>query len=1227
MIKERKNSAQKSPEILLVEDSLTQAEQIKHLLESYYYKVSVAQNGKQALDQLTKHKPSLVISDIVMPEMNGYELCKKIKSNKSTEDIPVILLTRLTDAEEIIEGLSCGADSFITKPYNEKHLLSNIEEFLSKGNRKDHKKVPFGVQILFKGKKRFIQTEQQNVIKLMLDIYEGAIHQNERLVQTEGELRLLNERLESLVEDRTSDLAAEIKLSNQIAERLKESEERYRNLYNDAVVGLYRTNSQGEILLANRALVKMLGFQSFEELAKRNLKKTGYGPSYQRQQFIDQIEKEGEVKDLEAIWICRDGKEIFVRESAKAICDSEGKILYYDGSMEDITEQKRAAEALHKIQHLFETLALVSPVGIFRTDPEGNTTYVNPKWSELSGLTLEEAAGFNWLNAVHPDDKEKLKENWLTNFKSRKTSNAEYRFLKPDGSVVWVMGNAAPEWIDDKIVGYIGTITDITESKQAEIELRKSEEKYHRIFENVQDMYYEVLIDGTILEVSPSIGILSKGQYQMDDLIGKSMFDFYSEPKERQALLAVLQERGAVIDFEITLKNRDGSHIPCSISSKICFDAQGRPEKIIGSMRDITRRKQVEEVLRESESSLRNAQEIAKMGNWEWDIVAQKTHWSDNYFTIHGYKPDEVEPSFELFRNMIHPDDVHLLDEKHAIIMKDKTPSSFELRLTRPDGTVKWIQNNISPVVEDDKLVKLKGVIIDITERKQAEKALRESEVRYKTLFFNAAEGIIVAKTETMQFLYANPTLCKMFGYTEEELMRLGVKDIHPKESLAYVLAEFEAQMRGEKTLVSDLPCQRKDGTLFHADIRTTSMVLDGFKCNVGFFIDITERKQTENAMKLAKEKAEASDKLKTTFLNNISHEVRTPLNGILGFAEIMSQADLSEEEKNLSLSMLFESSDRLLNTITNYMDISLITSRTMSLYKKDFLPGQVLREKLAKYKIMCSIKNLDLSLKIPEKGEEISIYSDPEILRKIMANLLNNAIKFTEKGSIDFGYEINRNELEFFVKDTGIGIGKESLKDIFEHFVKEDRGPLKITEGSGLGLSISKGLVELLGGKIRLESETGKGSAFFFTVPVEKEFENHIKSPSAVKQERNKTINSILVAEDDETNFFYLKALLKHITSAGIIHASNGREAIEKFKENPDIGLILMDIKMPVMDGLEATRQIKAINRNIPVIAITAYAMAGDEARILDAGCDYYLVKPINKKLLLDKMAEFIEI
>ena len=758
---------------------------------------------------------------------------------------------------------------------------------------------------------------------------------------------------------------------------LRKSEERLRSMYNDAVVGLYRTNSQGEILLANRALINMLGFQSFEELSAINLKESGFEQPYQRQQFVDQIEKEGEIKNLESIWICRDGKKIFVRENAKAIYDSDGKILYYDGSVEDITEHKRAEKALEDERNLLRTLVDLLPTYIFVKDRESRFLMVNVACAHFMGATsTQELIGKSDAEFYQTEVAAGFKSDELGVLEGIPVVDKEEGSNSPSGIPRNLLTTKVPlRDGEGNIIGLVGASFDITELKKAEKAIRESEEKYRSIFENVQDVYFEMSIEGTILEVSPSINILSKGQYQMNDLIGKSMFDFYAEPKERQVILSELQTKGAITDFEVTLKNRDGSYTPSSISAKLILDVNQHPEKIIGSMHDITDRKNVTE------------------------------------------------------------------------------------------------------------------------------------------------------------------------------------------------------------------------------------------------------------ALKLAKEKAEASDKLKTEFLNNISHEVRTPLNGILGFAEIMSESDLSEEDKKDSLFMLHESSNRLLNTITNYMDISLITSGSLSVHKKDFIPGKVLRRIFENFKPVCSNKHLELFLEIPEKTENLSVNSDPEILHKIISHLMNNAVKFTEKGNIGFGYTILKGELEFFVKDTGIGIGKESVDSIFKRFIKEDRGPTKITEGSGLGLSIARGMSEVIDGKIRLESEVGVGSSFFLTIPLKEAVEASFSATP--EKEFSKVIDGplILVAEDDETNFFYLNALLSREIGSKVLYASNGREAIELFKANPGINLILMDIKMPEIDGLEATRQIKLLKKDVPIIAITAYAMSGDEDKVLAAGCDSYLSKPISRKRLLEKMAEFIKI
>jgi PAS domain S-box-containing protein len=753
---------------------------------------------------------------------------------------------------------------------------------------------------------------------------------------------------------------------------LKDNEEKLQSIFSAAPVGIGLVVNR-VLIEVNDAFCIMTGYSRRELIGKSS--ELLYSST---EEFIKagkdkyrQIEEFG-VGSVETTFKCKDGKILNVILSSAPL-DKKNYSKGVTFTVLDITQRKQSEEALKESEHLFQTLSQVSPVGIFRTNLDGFTTYVNPRWLELSGLIYEEAIGFGWFKAVYPDDREQLEERWNSDVHSQKSSLAEYRFLRPDGSVVWVLGNAVPELIDNGIAGYIGTVTDITEHKLVENALVESETKYRMIFENVQDLYYETSIAGTILNISPSIEALSKGQYHQEDLIGKSMYDFYADINERNSLISQITENGTISDFEVTLLNKDGTKVPCSASSKIVFDTQGRPEKIIGSMHDIT------------------------------------------------------------------------------------------------------------------------------------------------------------------------------------------------------------------------------------------------------------DRKNATEALKSAKEKAEASDKLKTEFLNNISHEVRTPLNGILGFAEIITMQDLTEKEKRDSIAMLFESSNRLLNTITNYMDISLIASGSLTVKKRDFIPAAMLKRVFNDFEAACMIKHVDYVLEIPPQHEQFVLNSDPEICHKIISHFIDNAIKFTEKGSIHFGFNLVSEQVEFFVKDTGIGISTDSFKTIFDSFVKDKFSPYKVSEGSGLGLSISRGMSDAIGGKISLDSKLGSGSCFSLTVPIKSDLEISVPEMPGINIKGSLSGFQILIAEDDETNYYYLNALLKKETEAQIVHAVNGKEAVELIRSNGAIKLILMDIKMPEMDGFEATRQIKQIDKTVPVIAITAYAMSGDEERIISAGFDGYLSKPLTKISLLRKMEEFI--
>jgi PAS domain S-box-containing protein len=494
MKKEIKIPAQKSIEILVVEDSITQATQIKHLLESHHYKVTVAHDGNQAINWLSKHKPVLVISDILMPEMNGYELCKKIKSNKNLEDIPVILLTRLYDPEEIIEGLSCGADSFITKPYNEIHLLSNIEKILSEENREDHKKVPFGVQILFNGEKRFIQAEQQNVIKLMLDIYEGAIHQNEKLIQTEEELRLLNERLESIVEDRTSDLSSEIKLSNQIANKLKESEEIFSQFLQNSPIYVFFKDASIRSLRLSRNYEQMLG-KPLEELLGKTMDEL-FPSDFARKMIKDDIR------------ILKEGKQVTIDEeldgkyytTIKFPIYHNGEPQYLAGYTIDITERVRAEEALRESEDKFKYIFDNSVIGRSITLPSGEIN-VNKAFCDLLGYRTEELEKMNWADISHPDDVELTNES-LGLILSGKNDSVRFtkRYVHKNGSVIWAdVSTSLRRDADNKPLYFMTSVNDITERRQAEEELKKSKMLLESVFNSSEDLMLVVDRDLRVL--------------------------------------------------------------------------------------------------------------------------------------------------------------------------------------------------------------------------------------------------------------------------------------------------------------------------------------------------------------------------------------------------------------------------------------------------------------------------------------------------------------------------------------------------------------------------------------------------------------------------------------------------------------------------------------------------------------------------------------------------------
>ncbi len=404
-----------------------------------------------------------------------------------------------------------------------------------------------------------------------------------------------------------------------------------------------------------------------------------------------------------------------------------------------------------------------------------------------------------------------------------------------------------------------------------------------------------------------------------------------------------------------------------------------------------------------------------------------------------------------------------------------------------------------------------------------------------------------------------------------------------------------------------------------------------------GTVLDITERKRIENKLKrqkdhymklneeliISRKKAEESEKLKTSFFANMSHEIRTPMNGILGFSGLLMEPELSNEERLEYSQVIVDSGKRLLHIVNDILDISKLESDTFKISKTDVHVNHLLDtlyslfgqdEKVQSGDIVFSLHKAD--------ADECTIHTDHNRLSQILTNLLSNAMKFTNKGKVDFGYRLVGDALNFFVKDTGIGVPDDMQTIIFEPFRQVEGHLVKAHGGTGLGLSISKKLTELLGGEMSMESHEGEGTSFEFTLPYEHKQVMPAHHKAMVSQyELKEQIKDVclLIAEDDDINYLFFKSFLG--TRLTLLRAVNGQEAIDMVKAHPEIDIVLMDVKMPVMDGLEATKRLKVDYPNLPIIVQTAYAMIEDKEEVFRAGANDYLTKPINRRDLLEKI------
>lgn len=590
------------------------------------------------------------------------------------------------------------------------------------------------------------------------------------------------------------------------------------------------------------------------------------------------------------------------------------------------------------------------------------------------------------------------------------------------------------------------------------------------------------------------------------------------------------------------------------------------------------------------------------------------------------------------FRFLLSTDYQSIFNKFLSDVFRLKFEQTCEIAFKSFDNLLRYVY--LSGIIDEQSNYCLVAMV-DITDRKRAEEDLRTSEEKYRSIFENV-QDIFYQIDLDGKIIDISPSVKNYSEYIKDDLIGTSVYDLYltPDERAKFL---EELNKTGE-VRDYELTIKTKSGSLKYTSVNARLIYdSEGHPDHIdGIIRDITEHILVNQELIKARENAEESDRLKSAFLANMSHEIRTPLNGILGFAELLEDVRLTEKSRQHYIKVIKNSGIRMLNIINDIIDISKIESGQVKTFTTETNINELINNIYSIFSNDVEVKRIKFIVRTGLPFEKTYIRTDGEKLYAIFSNLLKNAIKFTQKGQIEFGYVLNPQdvssgsadlknfkptELIFFVSDTGIGIPKEKLGIVFERFRQVNDTHTRNHEGAGLGLSISKAYVEMLGGKIWVESEYGKGSVFYFTIPYIAEPKNEIEKNAEIIPKpkiKSKSKFKILVVEDDKFSEMLL-SLAVETFSEKYFKVKSGIDAVEACRKNPDIDLVLMDIRLPEMDGFEATRQIRKFNKDVVIIAQTDSGQLLEGEKALKSGFNDYVKKPLSVSSLVSVMKKYL--
>ncbi len=1002
---------------------------------------------------------------------------------------------------------------------------------------------------------------------------------------------------------------------------------------------------EGAILTWNRAAEVIFGYSAEEAVGMHVSNLVAPERRASLREILGQALQGRVVSQYEDWGQRKDGRKVRVSVTAYPIRNFNGVVTAISVVVRDITDRKQAEQTRALLASIIES----SHDAIMGEDLEGNILSWNRGAELLLGYTGAEIIGKNASVLAPPGCRDGVRKSLITIREGGTVSVVETVRRRKDGRLVDVSLSLSPIRSSlQEVVGVSVIARDIGERKRAEEAMRESEERFRIMADGCPAPMWVTDARGDIQFINRAFRDASG--LSLEEMRGRG---WQSVLHPDDALTYLSEARRAITEHvpfqaETRIRYADGQWRWAATYAEPRFSPNGAFLGLVGLSPDITQRKQAEEALRESEERFRIMADSCPTMIWVTDAEGENRFSNRTYLEFFGVSYERVGGNG--WQPLIHPDDRAEYIRVFLRAVQERTACTVQARVRRGDGQWRWVVSDAAPRWSPGgEFLGHVGTTADITERKEAEAAVRNSEEKFRQFAENSHEVFWMMTADASEILYVNPVYETIWERTCESLYRNPMswaESIVPEDQESSH-ACFERQMQG-KCEVSEYRIKTPGGVeRWIADRAFPIRDQSGQLIRVaGIAEDITERKRYEADLVRAREAADAANQAKSSFLANMSHEIRTPMNGIVGMLQLLAETELTPEQRRYA--KVAQASGRtLLSLIDDILDLSKIEAHRVTLERLNFNLRSVIEEVLESLRPQANAKGLGLTGRFTVETPEV-VRGDPQRLRQVLVNLVANAVKFTERGQVTLtaslvSREQGKSVVRLEIVDTGIGIRAEQASQLFSPFVQADSSTTRKYGGTGLGLAISKQLVEMMGGKIGLESREGQGSTFWFTVVFEDPAVSGVaqelpqgKRPGAAGKPSSGRLTApaktapgsgefrILVAEDNPTNQLVILAQLGKLgyraTAVG-----NGAEAIEELgKQKYD--LVLMDCQMPVMDGYAATRRIRESgNLRIPVVAVTAHVMAGDQDKCLRAGMDDYLAKPVEIDRLAATLAEWL--